>query len=130
MTPQELLAKAETSLSSARLLLDTGDTDGACNRAYYAMFEAARFALAMAGDVESSMSARTHRGMISAFGMSLVNAGLVSPHLGRMINRAHQVRVNADYSRGPVEKGAAAELVNDAAEFLSVIKLRFPPNAD
>jgi uncharacterized protein (UPF0332 family) len=110
--------------------LETGDTDGACNRAYYAMFEAARFALAMAGDVESSMSARTHRGMISAFGMSLVNAGMVSPHLGRMINRAHQVRVNADYSRGPVEKKAAAELVNDAAGFLSVIKLRFPPDTD
>ncbi|MDZ7919671.1 HEPN domain-containing protein [Rhodoferax sp.] len=38
MTPQELMAKADRALASAKLLLDSGDVDGACNRAYYAMF--------------------------------------------------------------------------------------------
>lgn len=37
-----LMAKARTACASARLLLERGDTDGACNRAYYAMFDAAR----------------------------------------------------------------------------------------
>jgi uncharacterized protein (UPF0332 family) len=41
-----LMQKAARALDSARLLLDAGDTDGACNRAYYAMFDAARAALA------------------------------------------------------------------------------------
>ena len=45
MTPQELMAKADRALASAKLLLDSGDVDGACNRAYYAMFDAARAAL-------------------------------------------------------------------------------------
>jgi uncharacterized protein (UPF0332 family) len=40
-----LMMKAETALSSARALLDIGDVDGAVNRAYYAMFDAARAAL-------------------------------------------------------------------------------------
>lgn len=39
-----LMQKADRALASARLLLDAGDTDGACNRAYYAMFDAARHA--------------------------------------------------------------------------------------
>jgi len=40
-----LLNKANIALSSAKLLLHSGDADGACNRAYYTMFDAARAAL-------------------------------------------------------------------------------------
>jgi uncharacterized protein (UPF0332 family) len=39
------LQKAETSVKSARMLLDAGDTDSACSRAYYAMYDAARACL-------------------------------------------------------------------------------------
>ncbi|MEW6167130.1 MAG: hypothetical protein AB1651_05480 [Pseudomonadota bacterium] len=41
LTPAALMAKADTACSSARALLDLGDVDGAANRAYYAMFDAA-----------------------------------------------------------------------------------------
>ena len=44
MKAQQLLAKAIQAAASAKVLLDTGDADGACNRAYYAMFDAARAA--------------------------------------------------------------------------------------
>ena len=44
LTPAALLAKAERACASARVLLELNDTDGACNRAYYAMFDAARAA--------------------------------------------------------------------------------------
>ena len=40
-----LIAKAELAVASAKVLLEIGDADGACNRAYYAMFDAARAAL-------------------------------------------------------------------------------------
>lgn len=43
------MAKAETACSSARVLLELGDVDGASNRAYYAMFDAARAALLASG---------------------------------------------------------------------------------
>ena len=45
LTPSGLMAKASRACVSARLLLDAGDVDGACNRAYYAMFDAACAAL-------------------------------------------------------------------------------------
>lgn len=49
LTPAILTAKAERACLSARALLDLGDVDGACNRAYYAMFDAARAALLASG---------------------------------------------------------------------------------
>ena len=42
MKAKELFGKALIAASSAQILLDAGDVDGACNRAYYAMFDAAR----------------------------------------------------------------------------------------
>jgi uncharacterized protein (UPF0332 family) len=42
---EDLMAKAMQAAESAQALLDREDADGACNRAYYAMFEAARAAL-------------------------------------------------------------------------------------
>lgn len=44
MKAADLMDKAERAAASARVLLDAGDADGACNRAYYAMFDAARAA--------------------------------------------------------------------------------------
>ena len=45
MKPLELMAKARRAQVSAQRLLEDNDSDGACNRAYYAMFDAARAAL-------------------------------------------------------------------------------------
>lgn len=74
-----LIQKADRALASARLLLDAGDTDGACNRAYYAMFDAARAALV--NEVEP-LKTRTHSGLIAAFGLQLVKPGRLSKELG------------------------------------------------
>jgi uncharacterized protein (UPF0332 family) len=40
-----LMSKAGRACESARILLACADIDGACNRAYYAMFDAARAAV-------------------------------------------------------------------------------------
>jgi uncharacterized protein (UPF0332 family) len=37
----DLMEKAARAATSAKLLLDAGDFDGACSRSYYAMFDAA-----------------------------------------------------------------------------------------
>ena len=39
------MTKANRALAPAKLLVNSGDVDGACNRAYYAMFDATRAAL-------------------------------------------------------------------------------------
>jgi len=61
------MGKASRALASAALLLDAGDVDGACNRAYYAMFDAARAALIWSGAPVDPTVAKTHSGLISAF---------------------------------------------------------------
>jgi hypothetical protein len=46
---KEIMDKAAKALASARILLKVGDSDGATNRAYYAMFDPAIAALSWAG---------------------------------------------------------------------------------
>lgn len=90
MTPkeaaQEWMVKAQRACDSAATLLATGDVDGACNRAYYAMFDAARAALLASGAPVPSDVARTHSGLITAFGLHLVKDGPLTRDLGRMLN--------------------------------------------
>ena len=82
------------------MLLDAGDADGACNRAYYAMFDAARAALLVSGVMES---ARTHSGLISVFSLHLVKTGRVPVELGKSLNKAEELRLMADYKGDPIE---------------------------
>lgn len=56
-TARELMAMAGRAAASATLPLDAGDADGVCNRACYAMYDAARAALLAAGPVANSVSA-------------------------------------------------------------------------
>ena len=81
-TGQELLVKADRALASAKLLLDSGDVDGACNRAYYPMFDAARAALLSIEAPVPAEVARTHSGLIAAFSLHLDKSGRI-PHLLR-----------------------------------------------
>lgn len=75
MTAGEFMAKAERAVISARILLDAGDADGACNRAYYAMFDAARAALLASAAQAPSETVRTHSGLICSFQPALGQAG-------------------------------------------------------
>ncbi|MEA3644056.1 MAG: HEPN domain-containing protein [Lamprobacter sp.] len=113
------MQKADRALLSARLLLDAGDMDGACNRAYYAMFDAARAALANAVEPETT---KTHRGLIAAFGLQLVKPGRLPKELGRLLNRAEDVRLLADYTGDSVEPGDARELLVQAATFVKAVQ--------
>ncbi len=58
MSPSAYLAKAERALASARLLLADDDREGACNRAYYAMFDAAHAALLHQGALANPAKTR------------------------------------------------------------------------
>jgi uncharacterized protein (UPF0332 family) len=107
---------------AAKLLLESGYPDDACNRAYYAMFDAARAALFVSNAPVEAEVARTHRGLISAFGQYVVKPGLVAISLGKSLNRAQEIRLLADYSGDPVDGTQAAELVLRASEFVATIQ--------
>jgi uncharacterized protein (UPF0332 family) len=122
LTPQELMAKAERALASAQLLLDSGDVDGACNRAYYAMFDAARAALLSTSAPVPAEVARTHSGLIAAFSLHLVKPGLVAVEHGRSLNKVEDLRLIADYRGDPVTLDNAAWALEQAKAFLGTVQ--------
>jgi uncharacterized protein (UPF0332 family) len=129
VTADELLNKAMIALSSSKLLLDSGDTSGACNRAYYAMFDAARAALLaskLSGDV---LTIRTHSGLIASFSLKLVKSGLIDIELGKALNKVEDLRLVADYRGDPVEMEEATWAVQQATEFVSSMQTSFFPNS-
>jgi uncharacterized protein (UPF0332 family) len=89
-----LLDKAARAFASAELLLKDGDADGACNPAYYAMFDAARALM-----IEDGLAVpKTHAGLVAAFGLAFVASGRVEKEIGASLNRVQQVRQIADYT--------------------------------
>lgn len=121
MIPKELMAKASRALASAKLLLDSGDVDGACNRAYYAMFDAARAALLSIQAPVPTEVARTHSGLITAFSLHLVKTGLVAVEHGRSLNKVEDLRLIADYKGDPVTLENAAWALEQAEKFLAAV---------
>lgn len=116
-----LIRKAKTALASAEALVALGDVDGAVNRACYAMFDAARAApLAVDGGMDPSV-ARTHGGLIAIFGQRLVKGGHVRPEMGRWLNRAHEIRLVADYGGEAVQPEDAHTLIGQAATFVEAM---------
>lgn len=125
LTPEALMAKADRACASAGALLALGDVDGATNRAYYAMFDAARAALLAAGAPVAPDVGRTHSGLIAAFGNHLVKNGLVPKDMGRLLNRAHETRLVADYNGDSVEAADALVMVEQAAQFAAAMRATF-----
>ena len=129
MNAHDLLAKAIRAAASANVLLGAGDADGACNRAYYAMFDAARAALLASGAPVEAEVARTHNGLISAFSLHLVKTGRVPVELGKALNRAEELRLAADYKGDSIDKEDAAWAVSQAQAFVQVMQATFMPTA-
>jgi uncharacterized protein (UPF0332 family) len=118
----ELMDKADRAAASATLLLDAGDFDGACNRAYYAMFDAARAALIGCGVPADQAVAKTHSGLIAAFGLHLVKTGRLPADLGKALNRASEVRLAADYTGDVIDAAQARRVVEQAGAFIAAIR--------
>ncbi len=126
MNAQDLMTKARRALASADKLLQDGDNDGACNRAYYAMFDAARAALIASRAPVPPEIAKTHSGLIAAFSLHLVKPGLFPLELGRAFNRTEDLRLVADYKGDPISEEEALWALQNAQTFLKEVGKRFP----
>ena len=122
MNADDLMAKAIQATTSAKVLLDTGDPDGACNRAYYAMFDAARSALLASDAPVERGVARTHSGLIAAFSLHLVKTGRVPVELGRSLNKVEDLRLIADYKGDPIGVEEATWAVSQAQAFVQAMQ--------
>lgn len=121
MTSDDLMQKANRALTSAQLLYANGDYEGACNRSYYAMYDAARAAILHLMPEQDLTASRTHNGLIAAFGLHLVKTGLVDVSLGRNLNRAQTLRQLADYTGEAVTSDDVQQMILNADQFLQTI---------
>ena len=123
MNADDLMAKALQAVESARILITSGDTDGACSRAYYAMFDAARAALRFAGhDV-----GKTHSGVLHAFSDLFVKTGAISKETGKLLKTAETIWYLADYSDTVVSFEDAADIVEKADTFVMNVRFVLAP---
>jgi uncharacterized protein (UPF0332 family) len=118
----ELIARARRSAASAKLLFDAGDLSGACNRSYYAMFDAARAALLTAGkDPPKSEAIKTHSGLIAAFSLHLIKGGRIPTPFGKSLRQADQIRLIADYSDQDPDRETALSSIEQASRFIEAV---------
>jgi uncharacterized protein (UPF0332 family) len=92
-----LREKALRAAHSARTLHAEQDYDGACDRAYYAMFNIARALLEDEGALKPD-EAKTHGTVLRLFSEVFVLSGRAALELGRGFNFVQRLRAKADYS--------------------------------
>jgi len=106
-----LMKNAYEKLEAARTLFKNEFYGDAVSRAYYAMFFAAKALLA-----EKDIYPRTHRGLISQFGLELVKKGEFKKELFDLLTRAQEDREEADYGLFPKLDEEEAKIIIDGAE--------------
>lgn len=116
-----LWAKAQAAARSAKLLSDTGDWDGAINRVYYAVFSAARAALA--GVRASLAESKGHGTIVRRFEKHLVQERRFDPVFGRsFFGRLSHARWVADYDEIRNDEAAARAMLGEAERFLAAVE--------
>ncbi|MGO9744163.1 MAG: HEPN domain-containing protein [Roseiarcus sp.] len=116
------MGKAGRALSEALLLLQAGKTEGACNRAYYAMHDAAHAALLATGLETPDAILETHHTLIAEFGKRFVLGGQIDAAHGRAFNKVQEIRLVSDYSAEPPSLDKAQEAVEKAGAFVAAIR--------
>ncbi len=118
---QVLWAKAQAAARSGRLLGDSGDSDGAINRAYYATFGAARAALATARFAQAS--SKQHGTIYRRFDKLFVQERGLDPSLGRpLFQRLSSARAAADYGKSQASIEAAQRALGEMERFLAAVE--------
>lgn len=124
-SPTTYMHKAEETLSAARRNFLAGDANTACDRAYYAMFNAAHAALFALGVEGLSRPIKTHNGLVAKFGQEVVVPGHLPADHGQDLNNVQKFRLVADYSADPVDLADAAWSVERAEAFVVAVKKKF-----
>jgi uncharacterized protein (UPF0332 family) len=115
---RDFIEKAEKFLTTAEQALNTGDYDSCVSRCYYAMFFMAEAAL-----LTKSLTASSHKGVISLFGEHFVKTKILERELGKALNDAYDKRLVGDYGVGfTVSNQQAKDLLETARNFVQKLK--------
>jgi uncharacterized protein (UPF0332 family) len=114
----DFIAKAEKFITTAENALNTGDYDSCVSRCYYAMFFMSEAAL-----LTKSLSASSHKGVISLFGEHFVRTGIFERDLGKALNDAYDKRLVGDYGVGfTITEQQAKDSLETALNFVQKLR--------
>jgi uncharacterized protein (UPF0332 family) len=114
----DFITKAEKFIRTAQNALNTGDYDSCVSRCYYAMFFMSEAAL-----LTKSLSASSHKGVISLFGEHFVKTEVFERNLGKALNDAYDKRLVGDYGVGfTVTEQQAKDLLETARNFVQKLR--------
>jgi uncharacterized protein (UPF0332 family) len=113
-----LMKEAWERLEAAEYLFKGGYYKDSVSRSYYSMFFAARALLSL-----NNVYPKTHKGVISSFGLEYVKDGFIEEMHGRAIRDAKDIREEADYGIGlPMKKDEAHKVLDDAKKFVETVE--------
>ncbi|MEM3627169.1 MAG: HEPN domain-containing protein [Candidatus Bathyarchaeia archaeon] len=112
------LEKADERLKAAEKLLNDGYYEDAISRAYYAMYHAAKAALATV-----NVFPKTHEGVITEFGKNFVLTRIFAKNLGKDLADAKAARETYEYSvTTTAERSEAEAILSNAKKFVGDVK--------
>lgn len=114
---EEELKNAKERLEAAKILLKNNKIVDVINRAYYAMFHAARALLILYGEEPKS-----HEGTIREFSRIITEEKILDKKYGRYFRKTFEARESGDYRIGVIfEREDAEEIFRIAEEFVKVV---------
>lgn len=112
------LKRARKALLAARTLLEHELFEDCISRSYYAVLHAAKAALTITG-----VTARSHHGVRSMFGLHIVKTGKLEKVWAEILTAQQEDREIGDYEIGiEIEKDRASTRVDDAERFVQRIE--------
>ena len=124
LTADQHLERSSECLAEADALLSSRHPKGACNRAYYAVFNAAKAALASLG----APTGKTHSGTQTAFYANVVRTGRIAPDIAAKLGKIEQTRKLADYTGDPVDLEVAEQTLREARDLHAAVRAEFFPS--
>ena len=113
------LRQAKESIEEARYLL-SGEKSlrSVANRIYYGMFYAV-----LALMIYESYTSSKHSGVLAYFNKRFVKGGIFSESLGRVLNKAFELRQRGDYREYfELSKDQVEPLLDEAEQFVAAIR--------
>ncbi|HQT27290.1 MAG TPA: hypothetical protein PLK99_11985, partial [Burkholderiales bacterium] len=116
---EAMMAKARRASVSAQLLLTHGDAVGACDRAFYAMLQAALAVMELAGESVSVKSERDHVRLFEAFSSYLTRTQFAPLHMVETLRQSDQMRRKTYMDFYPISIEEASQQVEEADRFVA-----------
>jgi len=117
-TAKAHMQKALKRLHVAQKLLRDDEYEDAVSRGYYAMYHAAKAALATVNAFP-----RTHEGVVTEFGKKFILAGIFPKELGRDLADTKAARETYEYSvTATMDKAEAETMLFNAKKFVKAVE--------